>query len=66
MSKNSLLTNRLLMAQGAIALFEKNIAEALTLSRDCVKVSDIEEGDGKQGGMFPDDDIDSWREELPF
>ncbi len=36
--KESLLTNRLLMAQGAIALFEKNIKDALIIAREHDKV----------------------------
>ena len=52
MSEHSLLVNRLLMAQGAIALIDKNLNEALTLARHCDIVSDItESGDQEQGTL---------------
>ncbi len=54
------------MAQGAISLIEKNLKEALTLANECAKVDDIEEDDGAQVALFSDDDLDAWREELPF
>ncbi len=45
MSKHSLLTNRLLMAQGAIALLQKNVDAALNMSVDYDIVRNIEAGD---------------------
>ncbi len=73
MSKHSLLTNRLLMAQGAIALLQKNVEEALTLAQGCVKVEVNETGDQEQLEIpffnevgEPILDEDRAIEELPF
>ncbi len=68
MSKHSLLTNRLLMAQGAISLFEKNIKDALIISREYDKVrSTSETGDQEQEQipMFDESGL-VIEEELPF
>ncbi len=67
MSKSSLLVNRLLMAQGAIALFEKNIKDALTLAREYDKVrSTSETGDQEQEPPWLNEYGEVLQEELPW
>jgi len=68
MSKHSLLTNRLLMAQGAIALLLKNIDEALNLSIEHDKVHH-ETGDKGQRDLpfeYTDYESEILAKELPF
>ncbi len=66
MTGHSLLTNRLLMAQGAIALLQKNLDEALTMSSLNDKVGSIT--DDKEQEHIPEEYpwFDQEQKELPF
>jgi len=63
--KRSLLTNRLLMAQGAIALFEKNIKDALIIAAEYDKVGSITD-DQEQELPLGYEGFNKLKRELPF
>ncbi len=67
MSKRSLLVNRLLMAQGAIALFEKNLKDALILAEEYDKVHHETGDKGQRDLPFEYSDYQEFNEEeIPF
>ncbi len=66
MSKHSLLTNRLLMAQGAIALLQKNIDLSLTYSKEYDRMQDTEEGERDTDVPINYDEFNDLQLELPF
>ncbi len=59
MSKRSLLINRISMAQGAIALLDKNLKEALTLAEKSDKVCSItdDQEQERQSDLFSYDEL---------
>ena len=50
----TLLTNRLLMAQGGLALLDKNLQNALTLCEKCVNVSSITDAQEQEQNLGHD------------
>jgi len=65
MNKVSLLTNRLLMAQGAIALLVKNLDDALIISKEYDKVRSTTD-DQEQEHPFGYENFDELENRIPF
>ncbi len=60
-----LLENRLLMCQGQLALFDKNLSEALTIVQECDK-KEFKPADQEQELQLAYDLYVTETEELPF